>query len=155
MARRVRWKSSLVGVKTAKWRPRRWFVALTVARGVGAPKERVVERVEVRALRLRRPLGIADAVAPDDVGLEAGGRLHHRAVSDRTVTACVGRVGARADGVARFLRNRLGTLVDFHAGTERGRDALGEVEVQVPRLDVFEDVRDVMAVPPRKYPSGH
>ena len=34
-------------------------------------------------------------------------------------------------------------LVDFHAGTERGRDALGEVEVQVPRLDVFEDVRDV------------
>src|SRR5204863_4335728 len=54
----------------------------TVALRSGAPLERVVQRVEVAALRDRRPLRIDRAVRADDVVLEARGRLDRGAVTE-------------------------------------------------------------------------
>ncbi len=122
---------------------RRRLVALAIHVGARAPEERVVERVEVGPLRHRRSLRIEDSVVPGHVGLQAGGRLHDRAVPDRVVTLGLLLDGLGPSDVLRVLRNRLRPVLHVEARLERRRDALGEVEVQVPRLDVLEEVREV------------
>ena len=49
----------------------------------------------------------------------------------------------RARDVLRALGHRLRVLLDLQVGAKRRRDALVEVEVEVPRLDVLVDVRQV------------
>ena len=75
--------------------------------------------------------------------LEPGRRLDRRAVADparrAVVTADVGRVR----DVLRPLRDGLRVLRDIEVRPERGRDALVEVEVEVPGLEVLLDVRQV------------
>src|SRR5207245_1779817 len=116
-----------------------------VARRLRAPRERVVERVEVRAHRDRGALRVVRAVVGDHVAQESGGRLDRGAVPDPpgvpelALHASVGR------DVAWALANRLRVGGDAKTGTERGVDALAEVEVEIPGLQVLEHVRDVHA----------
>ena len=71
IASRLRWKSSLVGLKTTKCTPAAGSRELLVAQRVRAPEERVVERVEVRAVRDRGALRVHGAVGADEVALRA------------------------------------------------------------------------------------
>ena len=122
---------------------RRRLVALAVHVGPCAPEERVVERVEVRPLRHRRALRIEDSVVPGHVCLQAGGRLHDRAVPDGVELLGVLLDGLGAVRVLCVLGNRLRPLLHVEPRLERRRHALGEVEVQVPRLDVLEEMREM------------
>ena len=63
--RRLRWKSSLVGLKTTKWTPAA-AVAPHLVRSL-RPGERVVERVEVGAHRDRGALRVDRAVGADEL----------------------------------------------------------------------------------------
>src|SRR5205823_841438 len=69
--------------------------------------------------------------------------LDRRTVADRAVTA-IRRLHAGLGGhVLRRLTQRLRTGPRGLAGPEGGVDTLAEVEVQVPGLEVLEEVRDV------------
>ncbi len=46
-----------------------------------------------------------------------------------------------------ILSHRLRPLANVEIGPERGRDALVEVEVEVPRLEVLVNVREVHVCP--------
>src|SRR6185436_8334021 len=80
------------------------------------------------------------------VGLEARRRLERRAVTDASLRLELALHGARRVGALQRLRHRQRSLSQVRlAGTERRRDTLAEVEVQVPRLEVLEQMRDVHA----------
>ena len=145
IARRLRWKSSEVGLKTTKWTPADGPSRHAVARRVRAPRERVVERVEVGALRDRRALAVDRPVGAD--ACRAASREVDwiealwpiRPVSVNVVPHLVG--GRRvASGPAATVCVPVATS---QVRPEGRVDALAEVEVQVPRLEVLVDVREV------------
>ena len=143
IASRLRWKSSLVGLKTTKWRPAAGPSPIRSRFGSHAPEERVVERVEVGALRDRSPLRVERPVRAPDVLLQARGRLERRAVADRSETVVVAtHLALRRDAVRR-LRNGLRSRPHRQPRPEGRVHAVAEVEVEVPGLEVLEDVGEV------------
>ena len=144
IASRLRWKSSLVGLKTTKWSPGDGLVAHPVPLGARAPEERVVERVEVgavrnrRALRVQRPVGGHDVLLQPRGRLDRGGYGRSRRGAGSPCSTCARR-RPRPRGPAAPSASPL-------APPGRGRNVvvhpLGEVEVEVPRLEVLEEVRE-------------
>src|SRR5207253_4297055 len=81
----------------------RRLAAQLVALRLGAPEERVVERVEVRPLWDRSSLAVERPVRGTVVGLEPRRRLDGRAVSDRAVAPVVaGDLRRRRDVLGRL-----------------------------------------------------
>ena len=115
--------------------------------GVRAPEERVVERVEVGALRDRGPLAVERAVRAAHVVLEPRRGLDRGAVADGAEPVEVALDLGRRGGARGWLRHRLRPLLDGHPRLEGRVHPLAEVEVQVPGLEVLEHVREVHVRP--------
>ena len=118
-----------------------------VPRRARAPRERVVERVEVCALRDRRPALVERSVVGEDVAFEPGGHLDRAAVSDSAVSVEIPANRGRRGGVAGILRDRDDPGLRLEAGLEGGVDALLEVERLIPGRQILEDVREVHVRP--------
>ena len=114
-----------------------------VALRVRAPEERVVERVEVGPLRNGGSLPVERPVRAPDVLLQARGRLERRAVPDDPEALVVAAHLALRRDAARRLRHRLRPGPHGQPRPERRVHAIAEVLVQVPGLEVLEDVREV------------
>src|SRR5206468_4596186 len=74
---------------------------------------------------------------------EPRGRLERRAVPDGPEAVVVAAYVALRRGATRWLRHRLSPRPHGQPRPKRGVDTIAEVLVQVPRLEVLEDVREV------------
>src|SRR5262249_38786280 len=107
---------------------------------VRAVREWIVERVEVRADRNRRAFRVHGSVLGDVLLEEPRRRLDRSAVSDAPGVAELSLDARVARHVPRALRDGLRVLRHVEPGTKGRLDALGEVEVEVPRLEILEHV---------------
>src|SRR3954466_4467338 len=106
-----------------------------------APGEGIVERVEVGTLRDRRAAFVDRPVFGDVVALQARRSLDRRAVADSPLRRELALHAARRVRAFQRLRNGQRPFAQLGlAGTERRRYTLTEVEVQVPRLEILEEV---------------
>ena len=153
IASRLRWKSSLEGLKVRvdhPPRPPREACARAPRSGrTGCPAS---------VLKSARrgycsPLAVELAVGPANVHLEPGGRLDRGAVADRTEAVEVRLHVRGARRVLRALRQRLSALARLEPRPEGGVDAVAEVEVEVPGFEVFVDVREVQVGAARRVPA--
>ena len=154
MARRTRRKSSPVGLKTTKWTPAAGARASGRARW-RAPGERVVERVEVGALRDGGALrGRRVPSAADDVPLEARGRLDRAGVPDAAVAlVAAAHRGDRLDVGGRCLTVRLAARTSS-PGRNIASTRSGRSKLRYHALRFSKRCERCMWVPPTKYAVG-
>ena len=141
IARRPRLKSSLEGLKTTKWTPAAGLCRHPVALGVGAPCERVVQRVEVGPVRDRRAGPVHRAARAYRGRRQARHGLQRRRVPDLLRGDEVALHLRFARDVVRALRDGEHVLRHLQPRPENGRDPLLVGEVDVPGLEVLADVR--------------
>src|SRR6266545_4637777 len=118
----------------------RWTILHRVAVRARAPGERVVDRVEVRTLRHGGAALVDRSVLRDMVALKTRRGLDRGGMADSASARKVPLHLTNMLDVSRRLADRLDLRAHLEAGMKGGVDALPEVEVQVPRLEVLEQV---------------
>ena len=141
IARRLRRKSSPVGLKTTKWTPAAGSAPISSARSDHANGLSSVLKSARTGIAV--PFRVHRPVLGDVIRLQPRRRLDRRAVADSPGAPVVTTHVRLGRDVLRALPHRLRSLAALQVRPERRRDALVEVEVEVPRLDVLVDVRQV------------